>query len=342
MSQFDYIKDIAKYGLENDQEKLLASLNKLIEHSKNTKKLNLAIQLQSILKDSIRQHENKGLVKVGSPVHFQRLDERETDELILEKITSDYTFANLVGEKEIKSELKYFIKEHASTELLQQYGLPVANKILLHGPSGCGKTLASYVIAGELKKMMIVVNLGAIVSAKLGETSKNLAKLFRRASAEDCIIFIDEFDSLGKVRDYSQDHGEMKRVVNTILQLFDYLPQSSILVAATNQLDMIDNALLRRFDLSLQFELPTEKEANELIDLTLKNGKYKFDKPKAVAQIVADTKGLSYYSIQKTIVTAIKRSLFARQEQKTRSLYLNIKTDLWAELIATEKKSLSI
>ncbi len=75
---------------------------------------------------------------------------------------------------------------------------------------------------------MVVVNLGAIVSAKLGKTSKNLAKIFRKAATEDCIIFIDEFDSLGKVRDYSQDNSKMKRVVNTILQLFDYLAQTSI------------------------------------------------------------------------------------------------------------------
>ncbi|WP_262884898.1 ATP-binding protein [Sphingobacterium faecium] len=67
-----------------------------------------------------------------------------------------------------------------------------------------------------MKKMMIVLGLGTIFSSKLGETSKNLAKIFRKAAQEDCIIFIDEFDSLGKVRDYSQDHGEMKRLVNTI------------------------------------------------------------------------------------------------------------------------------
>ncbi len=342
MSQFDHIKDIAKYGLENDQEKLLASLNDLIEHSKSTKKVNFAIQLQSILKDAVRQQQTKGLVKVGSPGHFQRLDERETDELILEKITSEYTFDNLIAEPETRSELNYFVQEQASAELLRQYGLPVANKVLLHGPSGCGKTLASYVIAGELKKMMIVVNLGAIVSAKLGETSKNLAKIFRKAASEDCIIFIDEFDSLGKVRDYSQDHGEMKRVVNTILQLFDYLPQSSMLIAATNQLDMIDNALLRRFDLNLKFELPTEKQAKALIDLIFKNGKYKFDKPKLVPALIKETEKLSYYSIQKTLVTAIKRSLFERQTEKTKSLYLTIKTDLWGNLIAAEKRALSV
>ncbi|SES23465.1 AAA family ATPase [Pedobacter rhizosphaerae] len=342
VSQSDYIKDIARFGLENDQEKLLMALNELIAHSKTTKKTNLALQLQSILKDSIRQQQSKTLMKVGSPVHFQRIEDKETDDLILEKITSEYSFENIIGEDGIKSELEYLVKEHASTDLLHYYNLPVANKILLHGPSGCGKTLASYVVAGELQKMMIVVNLGAIVSSKLGETSKNLAKLFRRAAAEDCIIFIDEFDSLGKVRDYGQDHGEMKRVVNTILQLFDYLPQTSMLIAATNQIDMLDPALLRRFDLNLKFELPNETQINDLIKLTLKNGKYKFDEPKQVDEIIAACKGLSYYSIQKTIVSAIKRSLFDKKPGKMRSLTLTIKTAIWSELISAEKKSLQI
>src|SRR5690606_10087373 len=130
---------------------------------------------------------------------------------ILEKVTSDYRFENLICSKEVKSELKHFIEEHQRIELLRSFELPVANKLLFHGPPGCGKTLASYVVAGELGKLMHVINLGAIVSSKLGETSKNLAKIFRRGAAEDCVIFIDEFDSLGKIRDYNQDHGEMKR-----------------------------------------------------------------------------------------------------------------------------------
>ena len=86
MSQFDYIKDIAKYGLENDQEKLLNVLNELIEHSKSTKKLNFAIQLQSILKDSIRLQKNNSLTKVGSDQYFNRIEDKEVSDLILEKI----------------------------------------------------------------------------------------------------------------------------------------------------------------------------------------------------------------------------------------------------------------
>ena len=186
---------------------------------------------------------------------------------------------------------------------------------------------------------MVVVNLAAVVSYRLGETSKNLAKIFKRAASEDCIIFIDEFDSVGKLRDYNQDHGEMKRVVNTILQLFDYLPQSSIVIAATNQKDMLDEALLRRFDLSIKFDLPTEKQIKELINLTLKNGQFKFDKPRSVSPIIKFATGLSYYTIQKTLIAAIKRSIFDLKENAI-PLQAIIQTAIWKKLLLQEKKAL--
>ncbi|KYH08226.1 MULTISPECIES: AAA family ATPase [Chryseobacterium] len=341
MAQLDYIKEIAKYGLENDQERLLSVLNDLIEHSKQTKKLNFAIQLQSILKDSLRVQKTSGLTTVGSETHLTRIEDKELSDLILEKITSDYSLDNIIANNKIHSELEFFIEEHQKIEILRQFDLPVSNKLLLYGPSGCGKTLASYVIAGELQKMMVVINLGAIVSSKLGETSKNLSKIFKKSATEDCIIFLDEFDSLGKIRDYSQDHGEMKRVVNTILQLFDYLPQSSIVIAATNQKDMLDEALLRRFDNIIGFELPNESEIKKLIDLILVNGNFKFDNKTVANKIIKAAVGLSYYSIQKTLITAIKRSLFAASEIN-KVLAAQISTSIWKNLIEVEKHSLNI
>ncbi|RKE55910.1 AAA family ATPase [Sphingobacterium detergens] len=339
MSQQDYIKDIARFGLENDQDKLLSTLNEFIEHNKNTKKINFALQLQSLLKDSLRK-QNNHLMKVGSPTHYQTLQDRETDELILEKLTSDYTLNNLVLTEDAADKLNNFLEEHRQSELLSKYNLPVSNKLLFYGPSGCGKTLASYVIAGELNKLMIVVNLGAIVSSKLGETSKNLAKIFRKAAQEDCIIFIDEFDSLGKVRDYSQDHAEMKRVVNTILQLFDYLPQSSMVIAATNQKDMLDEALLRRFDLSISLELPEKEQIEKLINLVLQEDQFIFDKKVSKTALIESAKGLSYYSIQKTLINAIKRSLFAIKSVK--SIKPKIDTQIWKDLLEQEKNALAI
>ncbi|MCE9539124.1 MAG: ATP-binding protein [Bacteroidetes bacterium] len=340
MTQFNFIKDIAKYGLENDREKLLNVLNELIDYSKKTKKINFALQLQSILKDAIREHHTSTLTKVGSNEYYDKLDDRELSEFIIEKLTSNYSFENLVCDDLVKDELNHFIEEHQSADMLQRFNLPISNKIILHGPSGCGKTLASYVIAGELHKMMVVINLGAIVSSKLGETSKNLSKIFRKAASEDCIIFIDEFDSLGKVRDYNQDHGEMKRVVNTILQLFDYLPQSSVVIAATNQIGMIDDALLRRFDMNIKFDMPNEIQIKELVIKTLKNGQFVFNKPQSVISTIKLCIGLSYYSIQKTLITAIKRSLFINSNNKTVPMSAIIDMDIWKGLIQQEKKAL--
>jgi SpoVK/Ycf46/Vps4 family AAA+-type ATPase len=336
LAQIDHIKDIAKYGLENDRERLLKSLSEFVDFYKDSKKTNLALQLQSLIKDS--QRKTGYLTKVGSDHYFNNQNEKEVNDLVIDKLTSDYRLNNLVVDDIVKTELTHFIKENKSVELLRQYDLPVSNKLLLHGPSGCGKTLASYVIAGELAKPMFVVNLGAIVSSKLGETSKNLSKVFKKAAQEESIIFIDEFDSLGKVRDYNQDHGEMKRVVNTILQLFDYLPQSSIVIAATNQENMIDDALTRRFDVNLKFELPTKFQIRELIDLTLKKGNFSVSSKATLNKIIDQSGGLSYYSIQKTLINAIKRTLFKQLDDKKVGQKIDMK--IWSELIAQEKKAL--
>jgi AAA+ superfamily predicted ATPase len=123
--------------------------------------------------------------------------------------------------------------------------------------------------------------------------------------------------------------------------LFDYLPQSSIVIAATNQKEMIDDALLRRFDNIITFSLPTEKEIKELIDLTLKDGQFKFKNKSIANQFIKECNGLSYYSIQKTLINAIKKSLFDKN-RPTNSLITYIDTTIWMELIQSEKKSLGI
>jgi AAA+ superfamily predicted ATPase len=271
----------------------------------------------------------------GSSKFKQLEEDKDIQELIIEKLTSDYKLSDLISSDETKRELIYFLKEQQSIDILNTLDLPAANKVLLYGPSGCGKTLASYVIAGEMKRMMYVVNLGAIVSSKLGETSKNLSKLFKRASEEDSIIFLDEFDSLGKVRDYDQDHGEMKRVVNTILQLFDFLPKRTVVIAATNQINMIDDALIRRFDLSLRLDLPNKDQIKELIKNNLRDKSISFDNKTKANQIMNKCIGLSYYIIQHTLLTALKRSLIDLEvDILPKKLLIN--TTVWNTLVEKE------
>ena len=337
MGQNDYIKDLAVYSLENNQELLQQTLRELIEYSRKAKRTNLAIQLQSILQDGIRKQNLASIKAVGSPSYYTAQEEKALDDLVLEKITSDYTMQDLICSEEVRSNLNYFLNEQKKVDFLNMLDLPVSNKLLLFGPSGCGKTLTSYIISGELKRVMYVINLGAIVSSKLGETSKNLSMLFKRAASEDSIIFLDEFDSIGKVRDYDHDHGEMKRVVNTLLQLFDFLPKKTIVIAATNQIQMIDPALRRRFDLTLELDIPNETSVHSLVEHVLSGTNFVFDKPAKAKTLENKCVGLSYYVIQKTLITAIKRSIL-NMDKDILPQKIKIETSVWEQLIEQEKQ----
>lgn len=342
MSHYDYIKEITRYALRNDNAQLKEKVRGLIDYSKKINKNNFALELQSILKENWqKQAVNSGTSFQNRVSEVLPVEDRALKDLILEKLSSEYSFEDLICEQTVRDSLQMFVKEQQNFEYLKKYGLPVSNKVFLHGPSGCGKTLAAYVLAGELNRPMYVVNVGAIVSSKLGETSKNLSRLFQKAARNECILFFDEFDTLGKLRDYSQDHAEMKRVVNTFLQLFDYLPQHVVLIAATNHSHMIDSALIRRFDTKLKLDRPDKTQIERLINKTLRGGSFSLDDKNSLKEIVRSAEGLSYYSIQRTLINAIKSSLFDL-EKKTTRLNPTIKTDYWLNLIEEEKNQQSI
>src|SRR5690625_7385210 len=116
--------------------------------------------------------------------------------------------------------------------------------------------------------------------------------------------------------DNDHDHGEMKRVVITILQLFDFLPQNNILISATNIGKSIDPALVRRFDMKFEFDLPRQKQIKDLIKSTLRSGSFILDTQIHLDRLIAQAEGLSYFTIQHTLITAIKRSLLERSEER--------------------------
>jgi SpoVK/Ycf46/Vps4 family AAA+-type ATPase len=342
MSQYDYIKEITRFALQSDEKRLKEKVQGLIDYSKKINKHNFALELQSILKESWqKQAVNSGMVSHSKVRESIPIDDRSLKDLILEKLSSNYSFNDLICDDHVAENLRLFVKEQQSFEYLKKFDLPVSNKVFLHGPSGCGKTLAAYVLAGELNRPMYVVNVGAIVSSKLGETSKQLSSLFQKATRNECVLFFDEFDTLGKLRDTNQDHAEMKRVVNTFLQLFDYLPQNVVLIAATNHSHMIDSALIRRFDVKLELPLPDKNQTKELIDKTLESGPFSLDRKSRLNQIIKKTEGLSYYSIQRTLIRAIKNSLFDI-EKNTTQLKPIIDTDFWIKTIEDEKKQQSL
>lgn len=166
-----------------------------------------------------------------------------------------------------RDQLTQLIKEHTYVKELQEYGLPVNNKILLQGKSGCGKTMTAKAIANALGKSILILNLSNIVSSRIGETSQNIKMIFDKAARERSVLFLDELDQIGKARGSDdKDVGEMRRLVNTLIQLIDYYPENALLLCATNHAEIIDTALLRRFQLKISYEMPSDEFLDTFYD----------------------------------------------------------------------------
>lgn len=227
-----------------------------------------------------------------SALYYNEREEVRLDEVVFEPAVSE--------------QILQFLKEHQFSEVLQTYNLPVANKILLFGKTGCGKTMTAKAIAKELNKKLYVVNLATVVSSKLGETAKNIQSIFKDTDYDSSVLFFDELDSLGQVRDYdNKDSSEMKRVVNAILQLIDHFPKNSVLIGATNQIQMIDEALVRRFELRLEFKSPTNEVLESYYDNMLLKFPEKYRKVERLYEIsFSEAKDLIFQQVKKNIIAA--------------------------------------
>lgn len=200
------------------------------------------------------------------------------EDFYIQELEPNVSLDDLQLEEEKKLQLKGFIKEHKHAKYLRKIGLPVSNTLLLHGYTGCGKTFTARILASEMKKRLLIVNLSTIVSSKLGDTAKNIASLFKKAALTQAVLFLDELDALGQRRDLdANDASEMRRVVNAILQQIDYISPDVVLVGATNQLNHIDTALLRRFDTRIEYNLPTKEELDRYYDTLKEKYPVEFD-----------------------------------------------------------------
>lgn len=209
-----------------------------------------------------------------------------------------------------REQLVQLIKEHTYVKELQEYGLPVNNKILLQGNSGCGKTMTAKAIANALGKNIIILNLSNIVSSRIGETSQNIKMIFDKAARERSVLFLDELDQIGKARGSDdKDVGEMRRLVNTLIQLIDYYPENALLLCATNHPEIIDTALLRRFQLKINYTMPSAEFLDTFYDDLLSKFPEEF-------QNIERKYEISFAEAKDYALTSVKSSLIKKLESQ--------------------------
>lgn len=235
------------------------------------------------------------------------------DLLIADKSQVDWE--DLVLSPENEKQLKQLLQEHRFVDALQAHGLPVNHKILLHGSSGCGKTMTAKALAKTLDKPLYILNLSTIVNARIGETSQNLKGIFDRAARDKAILFLDEFDQIGKARgSEDKDVGEMRRLVNTLIQLIDYFPEKALLICATNHMEVLDKALIRRFQVRIGYEMPSQEALDSYYNKLLSTF------PQELAESHQRHYGLSYAEAKDDCYTQLKANLLARLLQEEQQL----------------------
>jgi SpoVK/Ycf46/Vps4 family AAA+-type ATPase len=218
------------------------------------------------------------------------------------------------------------IQEYGRSEVLQTYGLRPAEKLLFCGPPGCGKTLAAEVLASELDRPLGIVRIDTVVSSYLGETSANLRKVFDFAQMHPIVLLFDEFDAIAKERSDATEHGELKRVVNSVLQMMDSLRSETLFICTSNHEKMLDSAVWRRFDDVILFERPSTQQIKKLLALKLRAVRLDFSLEDQ--SIVNPFNGMAHADIERVLRRAIKDMVLQGREFLTEA---NIRTALARE-----------
>jgi len=221
-------------------------------------------------------------------------------------VSQDQIFFSSSTERQISR----IFEEHHQKLKLAEYGYYPKSKLLFWGPPGCGKSYTAAFIAHELGLPLGTVQLSAAISSFLGDTASHIQRIFETAEKTPMVLFFDEVDSIAKQRDDPNDVGELKRIVNSLLQAMDtFRSTKSIVIAASNHQYLLDPAVWRRFDDIVQFPLPSKTECEKYLRYLLNGVKFHG----AIANTVKSLSGASFADIKKIVIEAIKTVLLQGQ-----------------------------
>jgi SpoVK/Ycf46/Vps4 family AAA+-type ATPase len=254
-------------GTEEEFERLVDEAARQEEAKKN---FTAAIRIRNAFagaRANPASHRNMMLKPVSSRTSSLPISPlAEGDQQLISRLPSSIDLADVILPESLQDEIRNLLVEWQREAELAKVGLTARRKLLLYGPPGCGKTMLAQALSTETDLPLYIVRFDTLISSYLGQTGSNIREVFGFVEKHSCILLIDELDAVAKLRDDSQELGEIKRVVITLLQNIDLLDPRAHIVAATNHPQLLDPAVWRRFDVALEIPLPGFAECRRLLE----------------------------------------------------------------------------
>lgn len=306
MARADIILSVVKSAICNDNLSLRKAVEALAADERSKNHRILADRLNELL--SIQSNQTNKITP------FIQNGARD---LVFE-ISPEKRFSDLVLEQDVMEICREVVEEHHRSDLLASYGVEPRHRLLFSGPPGNGKTTLAEAIASELMYPLIVVRYENVIGSYLGETASRLQKVFEIARSRKCVIFLDEFETLGKERGDTRETGEIKRVVSSLLLQIDRLPSHTVVITASNHPELLDRAVWRRFQVKIQLSPPTREQRIQFIKNFEKRTGFNF---KAAYNPLADKlSGISYSEIEEFCVDVLRRCILAHTQDNPKDI----------------------
>ena len=299
MASSDQLKALLKSHIEGDNARFYSVAMQVAAHEAKVGHGKLAEELR-VLIDSAKAKLSAGAI-AQNPIPISQ--PRGELSSLLEVSYPHARLTDMILEQGVENRLHRIIKEQRNFGKIREHGLHPRRKLLLVGPPGTGKTMTASVLAGELGIPLFQVRLDALITKFMGETAAKLRQVFDSIRDVRGIYFFDEFDAIGSQRGLTNDVGEIRRVLNSFLQMIEQDDSNSLIIAATNHPESLDYALFRRFDDVVEYGLPTVTQ----IVAVLKHRLSGFSRAiKNWQDIASKGEGLSYADITRAAEDSIK------------------------------------
>ncbi len=309
MPTADHVKALLKSHAEGDDTRFYSVALQVAARAARSGQSRFAQELRDLV-DELRKVEGRSAVAHGRPVPVAKPRGELADLLGISYPAT--RVADLVLEESVREQLLRVITEQRQQDRLQEQGFRPLRRVLLLGPPGTGKTMSAKALAGELRLPLFIIRLDGVITKFMGETAAKLRLVFDALIETQGVYLFDEVDALGGERARTNDVGEIRRALNSFLQFLEQDEPESLLIAATNHPELLDQAMFRRFDAVIEYPLPSLELARSVILNRLANipvGRLTWKK------IDEATAGLSHAEITLAAERAAKDTILAGNQK---------------------------